>query len=235
MATRTPKKAAAKITTAKAQEAVDQKKPEPQGEAPNVKEDKPGILIQSGSASQDNKLLEASVSNEAQDKDKGEGEGGYHSDASVPRIGDVQSDEEPFDIGNLILVKYVGRKLSKQDNVAGTQLVWTQGQIHALPPLVASKLLRFADVWQEATTEEFERDPSALGIIVTSADIVPTKRTELDKKAKAVNLPPLQQMSKAELGAYAQTQFGITLDAKLAENEMIQQIISLQNSNHAGE
>jgi hypothetical protein len=45
-------------------------------------------------------------------------------------------------------IKYVGLKPLKSDNVAGTGLTWTPGQVHKVASLDAcQKLLKHSDVW----------------------------------------------------------------------------------------
>ncbi len=48
-------------------------------------------------------------------------------------------------------IKYIGKKDSRADTVAGTGIVWHgQGDVHEVPDAVAPKLLKHADVWAVA-------------------------------------------------------------------------------------
>lgn len=45
-------------------------------------------------------------------------------------------------------IKYIGKKDSRADTVAGTGIVWLgHGDVHDVPDSAAAKLLRHADVW----------------------------------------------------------------------------------------
>lgn len=48
----------------------------------------------------------------------------------------------------MALIKYVGRKAKKQDNVAGTGALWLgQGDVQEVPEAAVPKLLKHPDVW----------------------------------------------------------------------------------------
>lgn len=47
------------------------------------------------------------------------------------------------------LIQYIGSRESKSDNVSGTGLVWTRGQIHSVSDDQAKKFLNYPSVWQE--------------------------------------------------------------------------------------
>lgn len=137
---------------------------------------------------------------------------------------------------NLIPVLYVGKKDRKVDTVAGTGLVWTRGEIHYLPPLIATKLTRYADVWREGW-DEAEADPARVGLVVQDGSLggaTGAPQTE-QSQVPPFNMPNLQGMNKGDLVTFALGQFNQQLDAGLKKDEMIQQIISLANSRAAGE
>ncbi len=52
------------------------------------------------------------------------------------------------------LVKYIGNKVSKTDNVAATGLIWGPGQVHPVLDDVAAKLFSHPTVWKDVTHEE---------------------------------------------------------------------------------
>ena len=59
-------------------------------------------------------------------------------------------------------IKYVGKKPTKQDNVAGTGKVWVgAGDVHEIPDEDAALLLKHPDVWAEAAAAEPEPLPPA--------------------------------------------------------------------------
>lgn len=53
-------------------------------------------------------------------------------------------------------IKYIGTKPGgRRDNVAGTDLHWTQpGAVHVVSPHIAGKLLAYPDIWRDVTDEE---------------------------------------------------------------------------------
>jgi len=143
-------------------------------------------------------------------------------------------------------IQYVGKKAQKTDNVAGTGLTWTPGQVHIVPPLVAQKLARFADIWREVDPGTVDDDPSSVGMVVTDlsaansglAGSKPTAPAGQPPKGegeeKTFDLPNLQGMTKADLQTYSASQFNHQLDASMKKEDMIQQIVSLANSGLAG-
>ncbi len=61
----------------------------------------------------------------------------------------------PFSQENtMALIKYVGKKASREDTVAGTKIVWVgAGDVREVPDLAANKLLSYPDVWAIAARE----------------------------------------------------------------------------------
>ena len=107
---------------------------------------------------------------------------------------------------HLLPVKYIGKKQQKVDNVANTGLIWTPGQIHFLPPLVAQKLSAVKDVWEVVDDATVDQD-----------------------------LPNLACMTRADISEYAESNFNTKLPANAKKEEMIAQIVTLANSRAAGE
>jgi len=146
---------------------------------------------------------------------------------------DTNHSAATMDQANLVPVKYVGRKHEKRDNVAGTDLVWLHGQIHLVPPLIASKLKRHADVWCVVSYDEVDADPAAVGLVVTD-DEVPSsvQQPVLDQeedKPQSLDLPNLQGMTRADIVTYAMSQFQLQLPSYAKKEEMIQAVVSLAN------
>lgn len=136
---------------------------------------------------------------------------------------------------NLIPVMYIGKKERKVDTVAGTGLEWLANQIHFVPPLIASKLIRYPDVWREAW-DEAEEDPGRVGLVVTEPQTgTATGQGTEQSQIPPFNMPNLQGMKKEDLVAFSLGQFNHQLDNGLKKDEMIQQIVSLANSRAAGE
>lgn len=141
----------------------------------------------------------------------------------------------------LVPVKYVGRKAEKQDNVAGTGLIWARGQVHYVPPLIAQKLVKHRDVWGVA--DEDDLDPAAVGLVVTSETLDPAatltdeQKKEEGKKDEVppIELPNLMGMTRPDLLSYAERTFNEKLPANMKKEDMVTQIVALANSRAAGE
>lgn len=126
-------------------------------------------------------------------------------------------------------ITYIGKKPRKEDNVTFSGLVWTQGQTHIVPLLVAEKLLAYPYIWKredEATVSE-----KGVSIVLTEEDLKPEVEQE---QFVDIELPNLQGMTKADLQAYALGEFNIQFGARETKESMINQIVSLTNSQAAG-
>lgn len=138
---------------------------------------------------------------------------------------------------HLVPVKYIGKKKEKIDNVAGTGLAWSIGQIHYVPPLTAQKLSRVTDVWQIVDDQTIENDPAAVGLVLTETESEPNDEQpkEPDAHLQTFDLPNLSGMTKPDIATYAQANFNVTLPATDKKEEMITQVVTLANSRAAGE
>ena len=66
------------------------------------------------------------------------------------------------------LIKYVGVKERKRDNLAGSGLVWEQGQVHEMNDWQAEVLLKFPE-WEEVAAEAEEVAVEAEDIVTPRA------------------------------------------------------------------
>ena len=142
----------------------------------------------------------------------------------------------------LVPVQYIGKKREKEDNVAGTGLVWTPGQIHFVPPLVAQKLARHPDVWKVVDDATVDEDPAKIGLVVTDSDTQitqpPTKEGEKkqpEQPPQTFDLPNLQGMTRPDIAEFVSRNFNTTLPANMKKEDMIAQAVNLANSRAAGE
>jgi hypothetical protein len=128
-------------------------------------------------------------------------------------------------------VKYIGKKAVKRDNVAGTGLEWTPGQIHVLPTVQAIKLLRHPDIWADAD-EEAAEDPASIGQVINSLPENPQQSVEQPEGQQlpgTIDMPNLGGMTVPDILAYAQRQFHQDLDPELPKEDLIAKVISLRN------
>ena len=94
---------------------------------------------------------------------------------------------------NVVGVKYVGLKARKEDNVAGTGLFWTQGQIHAVPASLVPKFQKHPDVWEIVPiTDDNVQD---VGLVV---DTLGTTQSELDQSVIDAAVEAQRQSDVAE-------------------------------------
>lgn len=112
----------------------------------------------------------------------------------------------------MIGIKYVGTRETHHDNLYGTNLSWTPGQIHNVGDDVAKRLLVHSDTYDECAPEKGE----AAAVIATTEDAI--------KEIKP--LPNLETMSKPELIAYAQQHYGEQFSAKMSEAKMRDTILT---------
>lgn len=121
-----------------------------------------------------------------------------------------------------VAVQYIGKKEKKEDTVAGTGLVWFQGQVHFVPPIVAAKLLKYPDAWKEVDPDSIE-DPAIVGMMLEESDINnPTKIIRED-----THMPNFESMDKQALIAYGRTQFGIDIAPQTKEENIRAKLTNL--------
>jgi hypothetical protein len=114
------------------------------------------------------------------------------------------------------LIRYVGNKPAKKDNVAGTGLVWAgKGDVKPVPAAAAAALLRFPDVWRLADApagglDEAKLVPAPammanalLGLTVLQllelAEIAPSEAVQQLRDAGLIEAPKLTGMHLADL------------------------------------
>lgn len=121
-------------------------------------------------------------------------------------------------------IQYVGKKPSRADTVAGTNLVWTPGQVHPVEEAAAKKLMFHTDIWKSIGTEEVAPDKRDVKIAVAKPA---EKKKEQEEPFEVANL---DAMKRPELAAYAKRNFNINLNpVKSKAADMIMTIRQLQN------
>lgn len=121
-------------------------------------------------------------------------------------------------------IAYVGKKPTRDDNVAGTGLVWDKDTTHFVTEAQCAKLMEHPDIWACVG----EKD---------AADVA----QQQDEKKKPAEEPyanvNLADMSKAKIAEYAARTFNVTIDAsnKTSKQAMIDKVVNLQNSHRQGE
>ena len=117
-------------------------------------------------------------------------------------------------------ITYVGKKESREDSVAGTGLVWRQGETLPVPIAAAAVLLRHPDTWARADDDvtddgEPEIEPTALA----------PRRDEADEALDAVPLQAVAVMDKADLARFA-AEHNLVLDRRAGVERQRAQIMA---------
>ena len=136
-------------------------------------------------------------------------------------------------------VRYIGKKDHKEDNVAGTGIVWNgQGDVQAVSDSAFAKLILHPDVWENAGADDgisSETKPaeSETGSATSETKPAETETTAKTDEARDVDsLPPMQNlegMDKTALKDFAQRHFGHEFHHNAGEAKMRQTIIGLMN------
>lgn len=103
-------------------------------------------------------------------------------------------------------IKYIGDREQHTDNLYGTGLIWTSGQVHNVEDGIAARMLAHADVYKEAKAVKGE--VPAVAIQVVEPEKLP------------VPLPNLDTMDKQELRTFAQQHYGENLHHAMSEVNM---------------
>ena len=117
-------------------------------------------------------------------------------------------------------ITYVGKKAQREDSVAGTGLVWSQGETLPVPVAAAMVLLRHPDTWARANDDvtddgEPEIEPTALA----------PRRDEADEALDAVPLQAVAVMDKADLTRFA-AEHNLVLDRRAGVERQRAQIMA---------
>lgn len=121
---------------------------------------------------------------------------------------------------DLVQVKYVGRKPSAHDNVAGSGKTWEgHGDVQEVTPLQARTLIRYADQWELVEAEQTEAVKDLRTIIVVEDE--DGKQIEVDAASLTM---PVERMAKYMLVALAKHTFKKDLSIKLTKKVMLDQI-----------
>lgn len=125
---------------------------------------------------------------------------------------------------NVIEIKYVGKKPSAFDNVAGSRKCWNgQGDVQEVTPRQAKTLLKYPDQWQLVNPD----DADSLGVtFVAGKDEDGNKTSVQESELKK----PIEKMKKDEIVAYALDKWGKELDPALPKAQMVDQCEEWENT-----
>lgn len=117
-------------------------------------------------------------------------------------------------------ITYVGAKPAREDSVAGTGLVWRQGETLPVPVAAAALLLRHPDVWARA-----DDDVTDDGEPEQAQEAPALKRDETDEALDAVPLQAVAVMDKADLARLA-AQHNLVLDRRAGVEKQRAQVMA---------
>lgn len=117
-------------------------------------------------------------------------------------------------------IRYIGVKPRKEDNVAGTGLVWTPGEVHVVTSEVGSKLLRHPDVWEET---EIEQGLEVQPVGTAKKEDKPQKKED-DPRPSLVNF---SAMSLPQLREHAKAHFNETLPRNFDKAKALDRVLRL--------
>ncbi len=152
-------------------------------------------------------------------------------------------------------IQYIGLKDRKVDNVAATGLVWTRGQIHAVPAAMAPKFEAHSDVW--AVVDITDDNVDQLGHVIDIpgntpaeveqnfttevlaqiqeveskvADVAKEKEVDLAAVETAIlteaNLPQsFDSMTKSDIATFAKANYGIDVDHRTMTKEALIDVV----------
>lgn len=117
-------------------------------------------------------------------------------------------------------ITYVGKKVQREDSVAGTGLVWRQGETLPVPVAAAAVLLRYPDTWARADDDVTDDGEPEI------EQAAPTRqRDETDEALDAVPLQAVAVMDKADLARLA-AQHNLVLDRRAGVEKQRAQVMA---------
>lgn len=128
------------------------------------------------------------------------------------------------------LIKYVGLKPKKQDNVAGTGIWWLgQGDVREVPDSATGKLLAHPDVWALADVAEGAGLAAAVAPVSQPASAKPPAndppKFALDGPAGVVVLDPMDDAAVKAWAAENLEPHNIKVDGRLKGDKLKQAVI----------
>lgn len=122
-------------------------------------------------------------------------------------------------------VKYIGRRESWKDTVYHSGVTFEKGQERGLPAVLARKLLRHADLFEQV---ELTAETAAQGAASEADDMLSQEKINQATKQKTDlefdTITQVNQMTKAALEQFSQGRFGVKLDSRLTVAQMREQV-----------
>lgn len=127
---------------------------------------------------------------------------------------------------NLVPVKYVGRRSDFFDRIYGSGLFFDQGQTRWIPPELARKLLRHADLFERGEEEaDAQPDDDTAELLKESAIEQETQR--IDQSAIQDLRDSVQSMDKDALSHFAGTNYRQIIDRRRSVEALRVEVLGL--------
>ncbi len=123
-------------------------------------------------------------------------------------------------------IRYIGAKASKQDNVAGTGIIWSgRNAVKDVPGGAVDKLLLHPDVWElaDGTVRDQPEDQG------TQEEVQQEEAQQEEVEDDSPPMVSLDSMEKDALKQYAQRYFNHQFHHATGETKMRQVIVGLMN------
>ena len=117
-------------------------------------------------------------------------------------------------------ITYVGKKAQREDSVAGTGLVWRQGETLPVAVAAAAVLLRYPDTWARADDDVTDDGEPEIEQAAPAR-----QRDETDEALDAVPLQAVAVMDKADLARLA-AQHNLVLDRRAGVERQRAQVMA---------
>lgn len=122
-------------------------------------------------------------------------------------------------------VKYIGRRESWKDTVYHSGVTFEKDQERGLPAVLARKLLRHADLFEQV---ELTAETAEQGAASEADDMLSQEKINQAAKQKTDlefdTIAQVNQMTKAALEQFSQGRFGVKLDSRLTVAQMREQV-----------
>ncbi|MDY0190700.1 MAG: RyR domain-containing protein [Desulfuromonas sp.] len=128
--------------------------------------------------------------------------------------------------GKVINVQYIGVRDEWSDHIYGTGLHFTKGQVRAIPPQFANKLLRHADIFTK-TDDAVIDDEETLAIIDDAQSTVVEKEAKTDQQYDILH--QVSQMSRDALVRFAAERYQVKLNGRGKADDLRIEVTKLVN------
>lgn len=129
--------------------------------------------------------------------------------------------------GKVINVQYIGVREEWSDHIYGTGLHFTKGQVRAIPPQFANKLLRHTDIFTEAGTAELVAGDDTAAIIEESIGKAAHEKAKVDQQHEILH--QVSKMNRESLIQFAAERYQVKLNGRAKAEDLRAEVTELVN------